>query len=450
MENDHDFEEQFKDDEPIAISPTKQDILHPNTPKGTTFNKKTVGVLVLAASLVCGIGLLYAFSPTKTENKNVAASGELARGNSNSAGMLPNSIANLSDSYTSREEANNDPNAYPGTYPGAPSLPNDQNRYDNYGNNSYDPGTYYVKDPEFENTDSNSNLNNGNMTKELSEGEKELINARKSGIRFSNNKERASQSATAQSGSTSPDLSMYKQLMQAAAGAGDEEANPLLVQQAKSDQDKKKEFLNSGSNGIFYSSSRVEKAKSKYEVKSGTIIPAVLITGINSDLPGNILAQVRENVYDTVNGKHILIPQGSRLIGLYDSNINYAQNRILVVWVRLIYPNGNSLDLQNIPGIDLSGYSGLKDRVNNHWSKIVGGALISSIISAGAKIAANDGNTTTETDEEAAASGVAEQASQVGQKIADKNLSVQPTLEIRPGYKLNLFIVKDFILQPYK
>jgi type IV secretion system protein VirB10 len=191
-------------------------------------------------------------------------------------------------------------------------------------------------------------------------------------------------------------------------------------------------------------------AFSRYEVKAGSIIPGVMITGINSDLPGKLVGQVRENVFDTVTGRYLLIPQGTRVIGAYDSKVAYAQERVLIVWTRLIFPNGDSIDLEGMDGVDLSGYAGLTDKVNNHWTKLITGVVLSSILSAGSKVAAGNNQVGTASFAQQAASGASEAVNTVGAKFTEKNLNIQPTLEIRPGSKFNVFVNKDMILKRYK
>lgn len=217
----------------------------------------------------------------------------------------------------------------------------------------------------------------------------------------------------------------------------------------QNNQDGKNAFLRSNQSGTFYSASQLQPARSKYEVKATTIIPAVLITGIDSDLPGYITAQVRENVYDSVSGKYLLIPQGSRLMGLYDSKIAYGQRRIMVVWNRMIFPNGASLDLEGIPGVDLSGYAGVTGKVNNHWGRLITGAVITSLLSVGTTKATNDKQVNTESAEEIAGAAMAMNISHIGEEYVNRELKVQPTIRVKPGAKFNIFVVKDFILQPY-
>jgi len=141
--------------------------------------------------------------------------------------------------------------------------------------------------------------------------------------------------------------------------------------QNQNQQDEKRSFLkNNDTSNSDYLSSRLTSAISPYEVKAGSVIPAAMISGLNSDLPGQIVAMVRENVYDSSTRQYLLIPQGAKLIGLYDSNIAYGQERVLVIWNRLIYPNGDSINLKGMPGTDLEGYAGFHDIVDNKYWKL--------------------------------------------------------------------------------
>jgi len=187
---------------------------------------------------------------------------------------------------------------------------------------------------------------------------------------------------------------------------------------------------------------------SPYEVKAGTVIPAILITGINSDLPGQITAQVRQNVYDTIAGKYVLIPQGAKLTGLYDSQIAYGQSRVLIVWKRIIYPNGQSIDLDGMPGADMSGYAGFNDQVNNHYMKIFGSVILMSAISAGAQLSQpkNDNNNNNNpTINQTLAASLGTNIMNSANMVLQKNLGIQPTLVIRPGYLMNVSVTKDIV-----
>lgn len=229
---------------------------------------------------------------------------------------------------------------------------------------------------------------------------------------------------------------------------GDSEVNP---RDNDNRQDDKRNFLQNRRKDDIHLEHAVLKARTDHELMAGTIIPGVLVTGLNSDLPGQILGQVSQNVFDTVNGKHLLVPQGTKVLGEYDSRIVYGQERLLVVWTRLIFPNGNSISLEGMPGVDLSGYSGLSDQVNNHYLKLLSGVIFSSLLGASAQVAeGRNYNTTDPQYSELAVQGVARNANDVGQQITRRNLSIQPTLEIRPGSRFNVFVNKDITLPPYK
>ena len=218
-------------------------------------------------------------------------------------------------------------------------------------------------------------------------------------------------------------------------------------------QDDKNEFLKSNTNKTSsILTATFMKPVSPYEVKAGSIIPAVFITGVNSDLPGQVKAQIRENVYDSVTGQHLLLPQGTVLIGEYDSKVTYGQERVLLVWSRLILPNGWSINLEGMPGVDMSGYAGVKDRVNNHYTKIITGVVLGSVLGAGAQVATGgQGSPNTPASfGQLAVSGAAQNVNSAGQAITQKNLNIQPTIEIRQGLRVNIFVTKDLILKPYR
>ena len=186
-------------------------------------------------------------------------------------------------------------------------------------------------------------------------------------------------------------------------------------------------------------------------VGAGTIIPAVLLTGIDSDLPGMITAQVTQTVYDTVSGAHVLIPQGSTLIGEYDSRITYGQARVLFVWTRIRFPNGASIALEGMPGTDLSGFAGTHDRVDNHWWKLAQGVVLGSLLGAAAQQSYGAGLSAANPSlGQLAAAGAAQNINSAGQVIVQKDLQVQPTLVIRPGQRVAVFVTRDIALPPYR
>jgi type IV secretion system protein VirB10 len=183
---------------------------------------------------------------------------------------------------------------------------------------------------------------------------------------------------------------------------------------------------------------------------AGTVIPAALITGINSDLPGQVLATVTENVYDTAIGRHLLIPQGSRLIGQYDSQIAFGQRRVLLAWTRLMLPDASSIALDRLPGVDASGYAGLQDGVDWHWQQLLAGAALSTLIGVGAELAAPDRSNGQSQVIVATRQSVQDSVNQVGQELTRRSLNVQPTLTIRPGFPVRVIVNKDLVLRPYQ
>lgn len=202
--------------------------------------------------------------------------------------------------------------------------------------------------------------------------------------------------------------------------------------------------------------SKVHTPTTPFEVLTGTVIPAVLVTGINSDLPGQMIAQVSQNVYDTARGEHLIIPQGTRLIGQYGNSVAYGQERVLVAWNRIVFPDGKSIDIGSMPGATGAGYSGFKDKVNHHYWRLFGSAFLMSMISAG--VVYSQDHYADDDDEYGrvtASSAMAEQlANQIGQTAAQliqRNLSIAPTLEIRPGFRFNVVVTKDLVFsKPYE
>ena len=215
-------------------------------------------------------------------------------------------------------------------------------------------------------------------------------------------------------------------------------------------QERKNDFLaRAGVSGAEYLEKAVSLPRSPFEVKAGTVIPTVLISGLNSDLPGQVVAQVRENVYDTVSGNYLLVPQGSRLLAAYDSMVAWGQERVLVCWNRLIRPDGSSIALDCMPGVDLAGYAGFADEIDNHWWKIITGAVFSSVLAATAQRSQGDVTNFQPTFPQMWASNAAGQINQTGQQLTQKNLQIQPTITVRPGFSVNVLVTKDIVIAPY-
>jgi type IV secretory pathway VirB10-like protein len=212
-------------------------------------------------------------------------------------------------------------------------------------------------------------------------------------------------------------------------------------------QDRKLAFVNAPADRRTVSTDRLERPVSRYVLQAGAVIPAALLTGIRSDLPGQITAQVAESVYDSPTGKFLLIPQGSKLIGLYDSQIAFGQSRVLLVWNRLILPDGRSIVLERQPGADASGYSGLEDEVDHHWLRLAGAAALSTILGVGTQLGTTgDENALIQ----ALRRGGAQSLNQTGQQVVGRNLNMQPTLTIRPGFPVRVIITRDLVLAPYQ
>jgi type IV secretion system protein TrbI len=214
-------------------------------------------------------------------------------------------------------------------------------------------------------------------------------------------------------------------------------------------QTRKNAFLDAPSMHPDYLPTSLQPALSPYEVKASTIIPATLITGINSDLPGPIIAQVRERVYDTVTGQHLLIPQGARLLASYDSMVAWGQERVLMCWNRIIFPNGSSINLHCMPAADLKGQAGLTDEVDNHWDRLMAAVGLSTVLSLGAQAVAGDPSGYQPNLAQRAAGNAAGQINGAGQGVVQRQLNLQPTITVRPGFGVNVIVTKDMILTPY-
>ncbi|MCK1401905.1 TrbI/VirB10 family protein [Bradyrhizobium sp. 4] len=220
---------------------------------------------------------------------------------------------------------------------------------------------------------------------------------------------------------------------------------------AQNGQDRKLAFVSASVDRRTTSPDRLTRPTSPFVVQAGTVVPAALITGIRSDLPGQITAQVTEAVYDSPTGRARLIPQGARLIGTYDSQIAFGQSRVLLVWTRLIMPNGRSIVLERQPGADAAGYSGLEDEVDNHWNELLGAAALSTLLAVGTEVNSGADSGSTNSDVIAALRrGAGDSINQTGHQLARRNLNIQPTLTIRPGFPVRVIVNRDLVLEPYR
>ena len=211
-------------------------------------------------------------------------------------------------------------------------------------------------------------------------------------------------------------------------------------------QERKLAFANGPTDRRTISPDRLQAPASPYVLQAGTVIAGALVTGVRSDLPGQITGQVTENVYDSPTGRFLLVPQGAKLIGMYDSQVTFGQSRVLLVWTRLIMPNGTSIVLERQPGADTQGFSGLEDGVDNHWGELFKAALLSTLLSVGSEA----GSTGQQSDLfQALRRGASDSISQTGNQVVRRNLNIQPTLTIRPGFPVRVIVNRDFVLAPY-
>ncbi len=213
------------------------------------------------------------------------------------------------------------------------------------------------------------------------------------------------------------------------------------------DQTRKLSFLRSGPEKEIYNPHALQTPASPYQVMAGTVIAASLVSGLSSDLPGFVIAQVTEHVYDTVSGRHLLIPQGSRLVGKYDSVVAFGQQRALVVWQRIILPDGSSIVIDNLPATDTGGYAGLADEVDLHTWKLLKGIALSTLLGIGNQLAFGS----TDSDlVKALRESTGQTTNRAGQRMVERSLNVQPTITVRPGWPLRIIVHKDLVMRAYR
>ena len=232
----------------------------------------------------------------------------------------------------------------------------------------------------------------------------------------------------------------------ASASTAAQPSDPTAVQNR---QNQKEAFLKGGATET-RNSGNLQMPVSPYQVMAGTVIAGALVTGIKSDLPGDVIATVTEPVYDTATGKFLLIPQGSRILGKYNSQVSYGQSRVQVVWNRIILPDTSSLKLDNLAGTDPAGYAGLEDGVDWHWDRVFAGAALTTLLGVGAELAApenrQNGNRIVITGRDSAQDSI----NQVGQEMTRRNMNIQPTLTERPGLPVRIIVNRDLVLRPYQ
>ena len=254
--------------------------------------------------------------------------------------------------------------------------------------------------------------------------------------------------------SDDPNVTFQARLAQLQNGGNSPDNTPAkLLNASGTSSNEIKQFDNNGKSNRWALDQQVEAPPTPYTLSAGFIIPATLISGINSDLPGQIIGQVSQNVYDTATGRYLLIPQGSRLVGSYSNNVAYGQSRVLIAWQRIVFPNGNTLDIGAMPGADGIGEAGFEDQVNNHYLRIFGSAILMSGITAGVSLS-QDQNANSiysqPTTSSIISQSLGQQLGTTATQMINKNLNISPTLEIRPGFRFNVMCVKDLALtKPY-
>ena len=224
--------------------------------------------------------------------------------------------------------------------------------------------------------------------------------------------------------------------------AGDEARAVAPGAAPSSDAARRQAFLERTSDRRTVSGERLVGLAAPVILQAGSVIPAALITGIRSDLPGLVTAQVTQNVYDSPTGRILLIPQGSRLIGDYDADVAFGQNRVLLAWNRLILPDGRSIVLERQPASDTQGFAGLQDGTDYHWGGVLKAALVSTLLGAGAELGSgDDGNLA-----RAFRRGTQDSINRAGEQIVSRELNVRPTLTIRPGFPVRVLVTRDLVL----
>lgn len=257
----------------------------------------------------------------------------------------------------------------------------------------------------------------------------ELKAARESGVLV--------QGRTVSSPSTAPD----------AAAAPTPMANPALdPDRDPNAQGRKAQFVGALDRSDDVNPHVLTAAPSPYLLSAGSVISASLITGLRSDLPGLVTAQVTSQVFDSPTGRILLIPQGSRLIGSYDSVVAFGQKRALIVWQRIMLPDGSSMKIDNVPATDASGYAGLQDKVDFHTWALLKGVALSTLLGVGSQL-----TVTGESDlVQAIRESTQQNVSRAGDQLTSRNLNIQPTITIRPGATVRLVVHKDLILAPWR
>ena len=387
---------------PLTGEPTAPMRLRAEPPRVTRISRKVLAGLALVASAGIGAALIYALQAGhggKTHEELYSTDNR----------TTPDGLAGL-------------PKDYSGVPKLGPPLPGDLGRPILNAQNSGQP----VPTP-------NIGAPNSGIDQEEQRRHQELESARTAHL-FASTETRPANNAPAPA--TMPVL---PQPDLASLGLAPQPATP-------SAQDRQLAVLTPTPDKRTVSTDRVAAPASPNVLPAGAVIPAALITGIRSDLPGQITAQVTENVYDSPTGHILLVPQGTRVIGQYDNGVGFGQRRVLLVWNRLLFPNGRSFVLERQPGADAEGYAGLEDGVDYHWGELLKAAALSTILSVGAEAGTSQNENSLV---QALRSGASNSISQTGQQIVSRQLNIAPTLTVRPGFPVRVIVTRDLVLEPY-
>ncbi|MCC7330489.1 MAG: TrbI/VirB10 family protein [Gammaproteobacteria bacterium] len=277
---------------------------------------------------------------------------------------------------------------------------------------------------------------------------KQAEEAASSSVFFRASGQRAAVAAPAQAATpASATNSTFDPLALASAPTAAQPADSTATQNR---QDQKEAFLSNPGSAQTRNSGNLQMAASPYQVMAGTVIAAALVTGIQSDLPGDVIATVTEPVYDTATGRYLLIPQGSRILGRYNSQVSYGQSRVQVIWNRVILPDASSFQLDNLVGTDPAGYAGLEDGIDWHWDRIFAGAALTTLLGVGAELAAPENRQDGSRVVIAGRNSLQDSVNQIGQEMTRRNLNIQPTLTERPGLPVRVIVNRDLVLRPYQ
>ena len=427
--------------------------LLPKTPTGTRINKRGKNLILLAGAGL-GVYIVWAIFGLSPKMPSTAAAPESMNISSSSLNQQQDQGQTLITGL--RTQAYGNAGALPSKAPGNPNLPIPPGAV---GASPSVPGNLTGLAQQNTSPSQNATGNGGGYDSSNGQQQSPEQQALQSGMQSSLTPDGFQQSAGQQQSSN------YNSYTPGSSGNG---ANAAIAADAASIQAlsgngssgnqnmqaEKRSFLqDSQSNSNDSLKGGVQTPVSPYMVMAGTIIPATLITGINSDLPGQIQAIVSQNVYDTRTGNYVLIPQGSKLIGTYDSQVAYGQDRVLIVWSRVILPNDQYIDLEGMPGADLTGQAGLNDEVNNHYFRIYGSALLMSIFSAGMQLSQPQSNSVNgaPTNQQIIAGAMGQELGQVSTQMIQKNLNIQPTIQIRSGDNFRVLVTRDIPFSgPYK